>query len=120
MKGKYGIKTKAERGKRRKKRLSGSVKTKGEAEDLKSNEPNFDQSDREHFLIGMMKANFLKRLESSVESFEISMNRTIEKIKSLEKNIKEFQQLKTAADAEYLAAVFEPEEDEKRKKTKKM
>ena len=54
----------------------------------------------------MMKVNFLKRLESSVESFEISMNRTIEKIKSLEKNIKEFQQLKTAADAEYLAADF--------------
>ncbi len=114
LKGKYGIKTKAEKAKEKKEKAERKrKKTKGEAEDPKSNEPNFDQSDREHFLIGMMKVNFLKRLESSVESFEISMNRTIEKIKSLEKNIKEFQQLKTAADTEYLAADFEPEEDEK-------
>lgn len=31
----------------------------------------FKQSDRENFLIGMMKVNYLKRLESSIESFEI-------------------------------------------------
>ena len=42
----------------------------------------FKQSDREHFLIGMMKVNFLKRLESSIESFEISMDRTIQKIEN--------------------------------------
>lgn len=114
LKGKYGIKTKAEKAKEKKEKAERKrKKTKGEAEDPKINEPNFDQSDREDFLIGMMKVNFLKRLESSVESFEISMNRTIEKIKSLEKNIKEFQQLKTSIDAEYLAADFEPEEDEK-------
>lgn len=52
---------------------------------------NFSQETREHFLIGMMKVNFLKRLESSIESFEISMNRTIEKIEILEKKIKKFQ-----------------------------
>jgi len=40
----------------------------------------FKQSYREYFLIGMMKINFLKRLESSIESFEISMDRTIQKI----------------------------------------
>ena len=51
----------------------------------------FKQSDREHFLIGMMKVNFLKRLESSIESFEISMDRTIQKIERLEKKIQEFQ-----------------------------
>ena len=39
----------------------------------------FTQSDREHYLIGMMKVNFLKRLESSVHSFGITMERTIEK-----------------------------------------
>ena len=51
----------------------------------------FTQSDREHYLIGMMKVNFLKRLESSVHSFGITMARTIEKIERLEKRIKRFQ-----------------------------
>ena len=51
----------------------------------------FTQSDREHYLIGMMKVNFLKRLESSVHAFGITMDRTIEKIERLEKRIKRFQ-----------------------------
>lgn len=51
----------------------------------------FSQADREKFLIGMMKVNFLKRLESSVKSFEITMERTIAKIEVLEKKIKDFQ-----------------------------
>ncbi len=51
----------------------------------------FSQADREHFLIGMMKVNFLKRLESSVKSFEITMNRTIGKIEHLENKIREWQ-----------------------------
>jgi hypothetical protein len=50
----------------------------------------FKQSDRENYLIGMMKVNFLKRLESSVESFEITMQRTIEKISALEAKIAEY------------------------------
>jgi len=50
----------------------------------------FSQENREYFLIGMMKINFLKRLESSIKSFEISMERTIERISSLEKRISEF------------------------------
>lgn len=50
----------------------------------------FSQADRETFLIGMMKVNFLKRLESSVESFEITMERTIAKIEALEKKINDF------------------------------
>ena len=50
----------------------------------------FTQENREYFLIGMMKINFLKRLESSIKSFEISMERTIEKISALEKRIKAF------------------------------
>ena len=52
---------------------------------------NFTQSDREHYLIGMMKVNFLKRLESSVHSFAITMQRTIEKIEALEERIRRFQ-----------------------------
>ena len=43
--------------------------------------------------IGMMKVNFLKRLESCVKSFEITMDRTIAKIESLEKKIRNFQAL---------------------------
>lgn len=50
----------------------------------------FTQADREKFLIGMMKVNFLKRLESSVKSFEITMERTIAKIEGLEKKIQTF------------------------------
>jgi len=51
----------------------------------------FTQAERENFLIGMMKVNFLKRLESSVRSFEITMERTIQKIESLERKIRNFQ-----------------------------
>lgn len=51
---------------------------------------NFSQADREYFLIGMMKVNFLKRLESSVQSFNITMERTIEKIELLEGRIRDF------------------------------
>jgi SNF2 family DNA or RNA helicase len=52
---------------------------------------NFTQKDREHFLIGMMKVGFLKRLESSVRSFAISMGRTMEKIQTLEEKIETFK-----------------------------
>ncbi|MEP6670303.1 MAG: helicase-related protein [Chthoniobacter sp.] len=55
----------------------------------------FTQGQRETFLIGMMKVNFLKRLESSVKSFEITMERTIAKIEGLETKIKNFQALPT-------------------------
>ena len=41
---------------------------------------NFSQENREKFLIGMMKVNFLKRLESSVRAFAITMQRTVSKI----------------------------------------
>ena len=51
---------------------------------------NFTQANRENFLIGMMKVNFLKRLESSIQSFEISLDRTILKIENLESKIRNF------------------------------
>lgn len=53
----------------------------------------FTQQKREHYLIGMMKVNFLKRLESSVHAFAITMNRTIEKIENLENRIAQFKSL---------------------------
>ena len=55
----------------------------------------FRQSDREYFLIGMMKVNFLKRLESSIHSYAITMDRTISKIEKLEKRIERFQQFRS-------------------------
>lgn len=74
----------------------------------------FSQADREHFLIGMMKVNFLKRLESSVKSFEITMERTIAKIEGLEKKIKNFQALpKQNPDSEELELeIDDPGHDE--------
>ena len=59
----------------------------------------FTQKKREFYLIGMMKVGFLKRLESSIKSFEITMERTIGKVETLEEKIAGFQQ-KQAADAE--------------------
>ncbi len=52
---------------------------------------NFTQEDREKFLIGMMKVNFLKRLESSVSSFAVTMDRTVKKIEELQERLRAFQ-----------------------------
>jgi superfamily II DNA or RNA helicase len=51
----------------------------------------FTQAGREHFLIGMMKVGFLKRLESSVRAFKLTMERTDKKITELEDKIKDYQ-----------------------------
>ncbi len=71
----------------------------------------FAQNTREHFLIGMMKVNFLKRLESSVQSFEISVDRTLRKVEGLINQIKSFQNSKTPS--QNLSLDFEPNEDER-------
>lgn len=52
---------------------------------------NFTQANRERFLVGMMKVNFLKRLESSIKSFEITMDRTVGKIEKLENRLIAFK-----------------------------
>jgi SNF2 family DNA or RNA helicase len=51
----------------------------------------FTQQGREKILIAMMKINFLKRLESSVDSFRLTLKRTIEKIDGLEAKIEKFE-----------------------------
>jgi SNF2 family DNA or RNA helicase len=56
--------------------------------------PHFTQTNREHFLIAMMRVNFLKRLESSVYSFTLTMQRTIDKIEALETRIEKFVKFK--------------------------
>jgi len=53
---------------------------------------NFTQEKREEYLIGMMKINFLKRLESSVKSFEITMQRCVERIEEVERKINRFKE----------------------------
>lgn len=72
---------------------------------------NFKQSDRENFLIGMMKINYLKRLESSIESFEISLDRTIQKIERLEDKIKAFLDSNSKSQEETLETMA-PSDDE--------
>jgi SNF2 family DNA or RNA helicase len=52
---------------------------------------NFTQAQREGFLIGMIKVGFLKRLESSVHSFALTMQRTIAKIEALEERLRTFK-----------------------------
>ena len=51
----------------------------------------FTQEGRERILIAMMKVNLLKRLESSVYSFRLTLMRTIEKIDALEARISAFE-----------------------------
>ena len=41
---------------------------------------NFNQQDREKFLIGMIRVNFLKRLESAPHSLKLTLQRTVDKI----------------------------------------
>ncbi|MEN6420724.1 MAG: helicase-related protein [Smithella sp.] len=72
----------------------------------------FKQSDRENYLIGMMKMNYLKRLESSIESFEISLDRTIGKIEYLENKITDFQKTKHGTPEELLDSLI-PDEGER-------
>jgi len=72
---------------------------------------NFKQADRENFLIGMMKVNLLKRLESSIESFEISLDRTIRKIENLEHKITEFLKKKGSNQEESLETLIPDEEE---------
>ncbi|MCI0520529.1 MAG: phospholipase D-like domain-containing protein [Chloroflexi bacterium] len=58
----------------------------------KEDVPQFSQAMRENYLIGMMKVNFLKRLESSVHSFDLTLRRTIGKMDELKRRIERFQQ----------------------------
>jgi len=52
----------------------------------------FTQEGRERILISMMKVNFLKRLESSIDSFRLTLQRTIEKIDRLEQKFDQFEE----------------------------
>ena len=52
----------------------------------------FDQRDREHWLIGMIRTNLLKRLESSVHAFTLTIERMLEKMDELDRRIEAWRQ----------------------------
>ena len=75
-------------------------------------ESRFDQRDRERFLIGMMRVNLLKRLESSVHSFTLTMARILEKMKGLDDLIERWRERGDAEEIDALPDEDEEDEDE--------
>ena len=73
---------------------------------------NFTQERREYFLIGMMKVNFLKRLESSVFSFAITMQRTVEKLRNLEDRLDAFDRLRNENESLDFGVLSDAEADD--------
>ncbi len=73
----------------------------------------FSQLVREFYLIGMMKVNFLKRLESSVYSFDLTMQHTIAKIDDLTNRIERFQKFQSEnTDLDFDDLMIEDVDDE--------
>jgi superfamily II DNA or RNA helicase len=54
----------------------------------------FTQQGRERILTGMMRVSLLKRLESSIDSFRISLQRTLDKIELLESRMARFEKFR--------------------------
>ena len=59
--------------------------------DSEKEEHRFDQRDRERWLIGMIRTNLLKRLESSVNSFRLTVEKILDKMDSLDKRIEKWR-----------------------------
>ena len=73
---------------------------------------NFSQEDRERFLVGMMRTNFLKRLESSAYALNLTLERTIGKIAGLLDKIDRYEKGGGRSAAELAEGEVMPEEDE--------
>lgn len=73
---------------------------------------NFSQANREKFLIGMIKVNFLKRLESSVHAFAITMERTVSKIEALEERLRTYKNHARGPEDELPPDLFAPEDED--------
>ncbi len=71
----------------------------------------FTQVGRERSLIGMMKVNLLKRLESSVESFRLTLGRTLRKIDDLLEAFERFERA-AAGNPNLAYPQLSPDEDE--------
>ncbi len=72
---------------------------------------NFNQQDRERFLIGMIRTNFLKRLESSARSLTLTLERTLGKIDAL-LNRMEGYETGRSVDNDLADAEPDPDEDD--------
>ena len=70
----------------------------------------FDQRDRERWLIGMMRVNLLKRLESSVRAFTLTTGRILDRMDQLDSRIEAWK--RRDGDAEINALPDEDDEDE--------
>ena len=76
-----------------------------------------DQQSRESFLIGMMKVNLLKRLESSVHSFWQTLDRLLNKIDSTLDKIQHFEENRDAyVQPDFFDEMEEDEQEEYRDK----
>lgn len=64
----------------------------------------FDQANREKYLIAMMKVGFLKRLESSVNSFGVTMTRMVERI---DRRLAEIEAYRADRDARLAASTID-------------
>ncbi|MCY3809185.1 MAG: phospholipase D-like domain-containing protein [Gemmatimonadetes bacterium] len=71
---------------------------------------NFDQRDRERWLIGMIRVNLLKRLESSVDSFALTMERIIAKMDEMIGRIERWQARRD--NTQFTLDVVQDEDDE--------
>lgn len=83
--------------------------------ELEKKNLNFNQIDREGFLVGMMRVNFLKRLESSPEALRLTLDRTISKISTLSEKIIRFQTVQQDAETltdEDVTPIVDEDDDE--------
>lgn len=86
------------------------LKDKSELEEEKA-KLNFNQEDREHWLVGMMRVNLLKRLESSVHSFSLTMRRILEKMDVLDQRIESWMANPTRQQVTLLADEDEDDDE---------
>ena len=70
----------------------------------------FDQSDREQNLIGMMRINLLKRLESSVYAFTLTMSRILKKMDDIDQLIEKWR--KHGKTGKFDNQLYEEDEDD--------
>jgi len=82
--------------------------------DEKREKEQFTQRDREFRLIEMMKIGFMKRLESSIHSFELTMKRTLDRIDDLLSKIDQYNlQMITSDEIEIFPYEFnDPDKDD--------
>lgn len=73
---------------------------------------NFNQADREQFLIAMIRTNFLKRLESSAHSLTLTLERTIGKIDALLEKIERYECRQNIDDSQADILPGDDEDDE--------